>query len=301
MLLPAFLGLLTLAALPVQVESAACPTGAEVEQALQGLLPPVPATRARDVAHVVRVDRNLRIELVDADGAVLAERSLFHDGTCADRASLVAVVIASWESDVHPEFARTASGPAALDVAKPSAQAPPLPVVQSASYDVAVGAVASLAGAFAPGSALRLGWIPRGSGPGVHVFVEGDGSRTVALGVGQASWRRWMGGAELDWRVDRGASSLDFHGGLALAWLDANGLGFSTNRSAQSFSPGATVGVRWSWWVLRHFAPFAEVGAIYWLRNQSVYSPSDATERELPHFQAVASIGLLTGKASVGR
>jgi len=93
-----------LALLSVQVESADCPAGPEVELTLARLLPPPSGIVRPNRAHVWKQDGLLQIELVNPDGAVVGRRSLEARGSCAEMADMVAVVIASWESDVHPAF-----------------------------------------------------------------------------------------------------------------------------------------------------------------------------------------------------
>jgi len=139
-MLAALSSVMVLSALPVQVESQACPSGPQVEQALVAMLPSVPDTARHDVAHVTRIDRGLRIELVNADAAVVAERSLDVEGSCVELAAVAAVVIATWESDVHPEFTRPRADPIPTAEAKAPAASPAAPTPRSlAYYDVALG------------------------------------------------------------------------------------------------------------------------------------------------------------------
>jgi len=98
----ALLVALSLALLPVHVESTDCPPAADVEQALGSRLALVSADTRPDLARVWQQEGSLHVELVNPDGVVIAERALELRGDCAEMASLVAVVIASWESDVHP-------------------------------------------------------------------------------------------------------------------------------------------------------------------------------------------------------
>ena len=118
----------------------------------------------------------------------------------------------------------------------------------AAFYEVAAGASMSWSGSPAAAAILAAGWVPRGAGPGLHFSATVESKRaldlTPGLASGQATWRRWTGSVELDWRLPGGAWALDLHGGLGLGWLDASGVGFSHNHSGYSFSPGGTAGVR---------------------------------------------------------
>jgi hypothetical protein len=289
---------LLLAATPVQVEAEDCPSGRDIELALSNMLPPMPEDRRPDVARVVHQGDRLQIELVNADAAVIAERWFDQTGTCADRAALVAVVIASWESDVHPEFARPHTEPIpTAAVAAPAAnQENSEPVPQS--FDVAAGASLSLADSLAVGAALAATWVARGAGLGAHLSAAGETARTLDLGGAQANWRRWTIAAEADWRlVSGGPAMLDIHGGLALGLLSASGARFDQNRSTLSFAPGARAGARFSWWLTRNFAVCLDVAGIYWLRQQIVYAQPVPAQQDVPRFQGVAMLGVAVGRA----
>lgn len=266
------------------------------------MLPSVPQTARRDVAHVTRIEGGLRIELVTPDAAVMAERSLDVEGSCAELAAVAAVVIATWESDVHPEFTRPRAEPIPVAGA-PVPIAPPTATVSRspASYDLAMGPSLSWASTLAAGATLSGTWIARGAGLGIHVFATGETTRTVDLSPGQANWRRWMGGLEADWRLLRGRAALDMHAGLGLSWLSAEGANFLQNKPSQtSFSPGAVLGVRSSWGLTRHFAVSLDLVGLYWTRSQSVSALPLGEQRELPHFQGLASVGLALRQSAPG-
>ena len=302
MVLAALSAALVLAAAPVRVESESCPSGAEVEQALVSMLPPVPDATRPDVARVIERGKGLQIELVNPDAAVIAERALDMDGSCADLAAAVAVVIATWESDVHSEFSRSRAEAGFASVAERTPERLATPLSRpSASYDVAAGPSLSLAGTFVAGGALVGTWVPLDTGLGLRLFAAGESSRTVDLGVGQARWRRWAGSAESDWRLARHQVMLDVHAGLVLGWLTATGAGFSQNQSQRSFSPGGTVGMRSSWWAARHLAVCLDLVGLYWSRSQTLYGDPTVTRRNLPHFQGLASIGLAWGQMASSR
>jgi hypothetical protein len=297
MTLAAFAGALLLVALPVRVESDGCPSSAEVEKALAAILPAASEATQPHRARVQRRNGELRIELVDAEANVIAERLLDRDGTCSDLAALAAAVIGSWESDVHPEFVRPQAEPLPAPVVALSVA----PAPASAAFDVALGASLSLADSPAAGGTLALIWVPRGAGLGMRLFAAGEATRTLDLGVGQVRWQRLMGGAELDGRLARGSLVLDLHGGLGLGWLTANGAGFPENLSISTFSPAATAGVRLSWWATRRFAAWLDLGGMYFVRGQTVYSQPSGRQQEIPQLLGIASIGLAFGRVETGR
>jgi hypothetical protein len=294
MMLATLLGAVAMTVLPVQVESATCPSGQEVEQALAPMLPSVSETNRPDVARVLRQDNRLQIELVSPDAVVIAERQLDNKGTCAELAELIAVVIASWESDVHPEFTRPHAAPMP---AAPPETAPPPPPSPAAFYEVAAGAALSWAGSPALAGILSMGWVPRGAGPGLRLSATVESTRTLDLGAGlAATWRRYTGSVEFDWRVPRNAWALDFHGGLAFGELAASGTGFSQNHSDYSFSPGGTIGLHFSRRIMRHASLWLDLAATYWPRKQMLYGQPNAPQQEIQHFQGLASIGLAFGQ-----
>ena len=301
MMLTALCGAVVVAGLPVQVQSASCPASYEVEQELAAMVSSVSEAVRPDVARVLRWGNQLHIELVGPDAAVIAERWIDDRGSCAELAELIAVVIASWESDVHPEFARPHAEPMPMaPEEKTTARPLPQALRSTAFYEVAAGVSLSWSGSPAAAAILSAGWVPRGVGPGLHLSATVESSRTLDLtpasASGQATWRRWTGSAELDWRLPRVSWALDFHGGLGLGWLDAGGVGFSQNHSGYSFSPGGVAGVRFSRRIERRATVWLELAASYWPRKQYLYGQPNAQRQAVPQYQGLASIGLAFGR-----
>ncbi len=284
---------LLLALLPVQVESTDCPSASEVEQVLAGMLPSSQEEAGRDVARIERVGERLRIELAGADGRGIAERVLEGQGTCTQLAHLAAVVIAAWQSDVHPEFERPQ--PAVAQAAPPPGAAP------AGSYQILLGASLLRASDWAAGGCLAAAWFPRGSGLGMGLFAAGETSRTLQLGAGQARWRRWYGGPEIEWRWGHGRATGDLHGGVALAWLDSNGVDFSQNRSSTGLSLALSMGMRGSWWATRHVAGWIDLRGLYVTRDEMLYSVPASREARVPSLEGSLSIGLSWGRSSALR
>lgn len=294
MMLAALLGAAVITALPVQVESATCPSGLEIEQALATMLPSVSGAIRPDVASVLRLNNRMHVELLSPDETVIAERWLDSSDSCAELAELIAVVIASWESDVHPEFMHPHAEPS--PVAAPEAPQPPAPS-PAAFYEVAAGGSLSWAGSPALAGILTMGWIPLGEGPGLHVSALVESTHTLDMGVGKtANWQRFMGSAELDWRLPSGSWALDIHGGLALGGLAASGTGFPQNHSDYSFSPGGAAGARIAKCATQYVSIWLDLAVYYWPRQQILYGDPGALQHEIPHYQGLASIGLAFGR-----
>lgn len=282
----ALLGAILSAALPVHVEAGACPSGAEVERRLEQMLSSSSgAVGDADVARVVRSGEGMRIELASADGAVIAQRTLPYAGTCAELADMVAVIVASWESDVHPAFTRPNAD--LVPVSVPGGVERPEPA--GASLDLSAGVGTSLADSVSMGGALVVAWFPHGVGLGGRVSGLAETTHSVYLGTRQARWRRWFAGAEVDWRFPGATTSLDLHGGVALAILQASGVDFDQNQSDTSWSAAVLLGGRWSLWISRHWAAYADVTGGYCQRDQTLHG--SGVDHQLSHFQGLLSLG----------
>lgn len=293
---------LVFTSLPVQVDPANCPCGPEIEQALASRLAPASPQTRPDQAHVWKRDGLLHIELVNPDGAIIAARTLVERGSCAETAELVAVVVASWESDVHPVFTEPpiemVTAASASPPAPPKPSAAPAP---SSSFDFALGGGPSLASSLALTGAASLVWIPRGRGLGLRLSALADRQRDLSLGEGQAAWSRWMIGAEADWRSSRGRTSFDVHAGVFAGRLAVEGRHFEVNESQTSLSPALALGTRIAWWGSRHFAVWLDILGAFWLRGQSVYTLPESDEQKLPVVQGLALVGVALGRFDLAR
>jgi hypothetical protein len=289
----AFALVLLVTALPVQVTGDGCPDGPEVEQALAAVLSADPAAFRQHVAHVRHRAGRLLVTLVDAAGAVLAEHDFDSNGDCGEQAKLAAVFIASWESEVHPEFARPQAEP-------PSVPAPVPPPLAPSAYQLAAGLSLGLAGSLAPGGSLGAAWFPRGVGLGLGLVLAGESTRTLDLGTGHARWRRWTASPEAAWRWGRGPLVLDAHAGLSLAWLVASGVDFSQNETQHSFALAITAGLRSAWWMSRHFAAWVDLRAFVFSKSDQLWGEPSGSHAEVPRLGGILSIGVALGRGPGG-
>lgn len=292
MLTAALLGATLLGTLPVRLEADACPSAKEIERRLETMLPATPSEYP-DVVRVSRSAQGAHIELMSADGVLVAERDLEHAGSCVELADMVAVIVASWQSDVHPEFVHAAPAP----TSPPAAMDERTPRVRS-HVDVAAGAGPSLSDSIALGGALAVTWFPPDAGLGARLSAVGETTHTSDVGIRQADWKRWLVGLELDWRLAGAITTLDLHGGVALAIVEAGGVDFDRNTSDTSLSAAALAGTRWSLWLGRRWAAYADVTAAYCQRDQTLLG---TTARQLPHYQALATIGVAFGQSPGAR
>lgn len=297
--------LLTLAASGVRVEAGtACPALADVQARLQALLPGAPAGGAdADVARIVDADGAVRITLLAPDGATLGERVLERGFPCEDLAAAAAVVIATWETDVHPEFA------ARLEVAAPPPEPPPAPAlvrVATPPPPVAVPPAWSLGagvlGTLAPsggdahpagGARLDAAWLGAGGHWGTRLGLSTTASRRLALPSGTAAWRRTAVSAGVLRRLTAPGRPLafDLHAELLGAWLSITGSGFPTNHDAAAFDVGAALTARLALGggTLR---PWLELGGAVWPRAQVVFEQPSGQAAALPRWEAGLALGV---------
>jgi hypothetical protein len=291
--------ILAVATSPVRVVDDGCPSGAEVELALASMLTSSGAAPInQDVAKLERGPDKLRVELADPDGIVIAERTLDGGASCAELGRMAAIVIASWESDVHPEFARQPTE--IIRSEPPQLLEPPAPVRSAAAYDVAAGVTLGQADTPAAGASIGAAWFPRGVGLGLSILGAGDLARTIAVGAHEARWRRWTASLELAQRWRPRGFVLDAHGGLMLGWLTTEGVDYTQNRSDSTASLGGTAGIRTAQWFSRRASVWIDLRGFYFPRRDSIYgSVGGATvdEAAVPSWGGIASVGVALGRA----
>jgi hypothetical protein len=229
------------AAPPVSVDSATtCPTADEVEARLRVLLPP--ASGAPKRARVTAEEGALHVHLDAADGAALGDRTIAVEAaSCADRASVVAVVIAAWEAqhraeDVQAPALPRPSGPPATVVATPLPDRPRL------SLEVTAGPALTLTsdGLTPAASAALAVWRTR---VGARLGLTGFLPLTRDVGAGSARWSRAGVSVELGLRLGGPVARLDAHAGLVAGLLTARGNGFDVDRGETRLVPGLTAGL----------------------------------------------------------
>jgi hypothetical protein len=293
--------LLAVAISPVRVVDDGCPSGTEVEAALASMLTSSGTTPAgRDVARLERGPDKLRVELVDAEGVVIAERTLDGPASCADLGRMAAIVIASWESDVHPEFVGQPVDIVRVEGARSSET--PAPALSSTAYDIAAGVTIGQADKLAAGASLGAAWFPNGGGLGVWILGTGDMARTVAVGMHEARWRRWTTSFELARRWARDRFVVDAHGGVTLGWLTTEGVGYALNRSDSAVSLGGTAGIRFASWVSRGAALWLDLRGFYFPRRDSVYGGgTTVADAPVPSWGAIAGLGAALGRPPLSR
>jgi hypothetical protein len=318
--------LLSTLAIEVRTEGR-CPPAEEVEQRLAPILPLAPSAPSRnDVALVdERADGSLTLSLSRADGTLLGQRRLPRAATCADQADTVAVTLAVWEAEIHPEIAlrldrlpapgvppRGADAGAGPPPGRPPATAPPVSP-PAAAVAARVAAAPAPRGGARLGLGVALGAAAAPSSPGtiapsarVDLTLAGDsrwrarlsavgvGERTMAVAPGEVGWRRLylVLAAEREVARSRGDRwAMVLGGGPAVGVVGLAGSGYPIDRSASSLDAGVEAAARLERWFGRLGLWLAATTTV-WLRSQEVEvlgAPEVAPA--LPRVDAMAVLG----------
>jgi hypothetical protein len=305
----------------------ACPTIAEVDSQSRTLLPAASESGERDVATLEQTRSRVRVTLRRPDGTTLGEREFDRAHSCAELAGAIALVIATWESDVHPEFALTLPPPAPraspspvstggqtappltiarrpesaetaakLPIAPPALRAPP----GRSTFDVGAALVAAAAPHTLDGSfqsdlvvagSIVAGWLHHGRGPGARLALGAAADRLVSLGPGEAHWRRATAAFGPQLRVSPLATVLDLHAELIVAALNVRGQGFLANANDWSLDLGAGAGVR-LWIGAGTWRPWLDLSVAVWPREHVIYVSPSAEAVSLPKFEALLALGV---------
>jgi hypothetical protein len=285
----------------------ACPAAAEVEAKLAPLFPPGFAATAPDRAVIVEdADGAVSVALARPDGTTISRRRLPRAASCAEQAETVAVTLAVWEAQIHPEISlrldrlgATASAPPATD-SPPPRDAPAAvalrpasaPATESATV-LAVGAAAL--GAFqpdvAPGGRLDATLGAAGRPWRWRLSVAALGTHTLDLPPGRASWWRLYAALGADYAVPfarRWDVALGAAGVIGLANIE--GSGYTVDRQARTVDLGAEallrVDVR-----LGAVRPWLGLALVTWLREQTVAVTNVAAAPALPRVEPLIALG----------
>ena len=286
---------------------AACPTAAEVTLRFSSLLAPASVSAAGappaagaggDRARIEMVDDAIDIELRRADGMLVGHRRLPAQGTCEERARGAAIVLATWESDVHPAFEREmaappAPPPPALPPATDVVRAlPPVPrAPEKASWDLGAGVSTSVAGGTFVAGARLAGALLSARGIGAQVVVTGEGDRSTAAGSGQAVWSRYTAGAGPALRRPLGAWAVDANLTLIAALFRVHGEQYPVSYNASGWDAGVATGMRLiapgkAW------RPWLAIDATRWLDRRDVREAVSGQAREIPAWAGSTSLGV---------
>ncbi len=271
-----------------------CPGAADIERQLTPLLGPGPEAHTSDVATIKRgPDGALTVALHDAQGASIEERRLPPAGSCRDQAETVAVTLAIWEAQIHPEISlrldRLSVAPPV--VARVAPAAPPSP--PSASVWALGAAVAGdwQQGAAAPAGRLELSWARADSPWRARLAVVGVGGHTLELPPGRATWARAFFALGVEralargrrWSFGVGASAV---GGVAVI----SGAGYAVDRGTTSLEVGGEASARVAF-AKGRVHPWLGVSVVGWARRQQLELQGVASSSALPRWEPMAALG----------
>ena len=267
-------------ATPIQVQGTShCPTPAEVAAILPELLPPTESS-SPDIAWIEAAGLDLQIELRSLAGEVLSSRRLTTSGTCADLATIAAVVIASWTAERNPGISLMQPGvlepqrslvppPPSASVAQTSTTNP-LPAVQRSprEFDLSFGAGGSANGAGLVGAArVEAGLCGRRLG--VRAGFSAETARSESLAVGTVSWRRYGFSLGPTVAIVGKPVRLDARAEIFAGLTTVAGHNFTVDHQSSAVSPGLALALRLgtsTGWL----RPWIEVGGQSWLANQEI-------------------------------
>ena len=232
-------------------------------------------------AEVSEAEHGVRVRLRDASGGTAAERVIEAGADCGERATAVAVVIASWQADLRLKITLE------LDDGAPS---------WFPSAGIAGVGAASGIGTWAAGGEIDLQLAHR-SGWGGWLSAWGTSYRSQSLGTsgGQASWTRWVLG--IGPVYERGREHWMFAAGAqaALAAFVVRGEGLPINRQDTAVDVGARLGVEagYRWGTL---APVAGIAVVGWPRSRRVVAIGANQEQTLPKLELLLAAGFRWGR-----
>ncbi len=182
-----------------------CPTPADIRRYLVPLLPDT-----RDAAVPDRVvlemgsETELQVILTNVDGVILKKRAIPRSSACDHLAETVAVLIASWETELHPGWSPIIEPPTERTNAPPSNTNNGL-----AAWTTIGTSLSDAAGSIAPAVSLGFALGPRRGRWTARLSAIGVAAHKATLGPGEISWKRLSAAAGIGTTVGSGPIDLD--------------------------------------------------------------------------------------------
>jgi hypothetical protein len=282
----------------LQVQAAdTCPSARDVERELGPLLGE--AAAAADVATIAAAGNGgLRLSLADATGQSIGERTLPRARTCGEQAKAVAVTLAVWEVQLHPEISLGLERLATPEpAAVPAAPAQPAPVTAHAiAMTLGLAALADRqSGSWAPAARVEVGVGPADARWRLRFAAAAVGRHTLELPPGRAAWWRAIAQAGADVDALRGDGWAAVVGtGLLGAVLFNEGTGFAADRATRSFDLGGEARARVEVRLGREhrFRPWVGGLLAVWARRQTLELQGASTSVALPSLEPMAAVGM---------
>ena len=281
-----------------------CPTGADVERQLAPLLPPGFESATPDVAAIdENADGSLTLSLARFDQGTIVRRRLPRAQSCADQAQTVAVTLAVWEAQIHPEISLRLDR--LLPARTPVAEVPVAPdrdaLVLRASPPAPTGGTpialgAGFAGAWQPDSFAPAGRIDlmfsRTQRPWrARLSVVGLGPHGTSLPPGQATWWRLYLALGADASIGLGRRWALVAGAAGVVGaLRLMGSGYTDNRRVWNTDVGAEFQARVEWRAGR-VRPWLGLALVTWLRSQTLEVTGADSSPALPRAEPMAALG----------
>jgi hypothetical protein len=285
-----------------------CPRLEDVHARLSEMVTLSDGQRVEESAVVERRDGSVHVALESANGRVIGERELVAAGSCEELAQVVAVILAAWLGDAHPELISRlpesdapstadqtpSEGVAPAPPASPQTAAPSAIRLEPPRRDeraarewrqlvstVALGSSVGQGGVV-PGAQAGLAWLGRGSSFGWSLSLGISGARERALGDGLVRWSRWPLATGPVLRIASERLALELQAGPAIAWLRLAGFGFPGSAPHQDVSYGGFAAFRLGWRAAT-LEPFIGVSPYLWLRPATAFvSGGEPLELTLP-------------------
>ena len=261
-----------------------CPTAGDIWRYLGPLLPDSGDGVDRVVVDAAS-EGELLVSLSGADG-VVRKRSIARSATCDHLAETVAVLIASWETELHPAWVPIIEPPSERASVRPSA------VGDGVAMRTTVGAWASDAeGSIAPAASLGLGIGPRRGDWTLRLSIAGAAAHKAALGPGEISYNRLSAAAGIGTVVGSGPIGADIEAAVAGGAVIVKGRGFSTNETVTRPDVGFSLGARLNWRA-GSVEPWVGLGLDIWPLGQEARVAGWPDGRPLPRLEPRIGIGI---------
>jgi hypothetical protein len=282
-----------------------CPAAEDVERQLKPLLPPgfAGGSSPSDVAALEEnADGSVTLSLARFDRGTIIHRHLPRASSCADQAESVAVALAVWEAEIHPEIAlrldHLVPAPAPANRA-PAADVGPVlrrvrPPVRGGTAVLGLGA--ALLGGWQPGSfasgARIEGTLGRDASPWrLRLSAVAMGEHSVSLAPGQASWWRVYLAPGADyaialaprWKLVAGVAGV-----LGIARI--TGTGYSVDHRVVSTELGGEALARIEWHGDGPMRPWLGLAVVAWMRRQRL-DVAGATTSAIPRAEPMVALG----------
>lgn len=285
-----------IAAMEIQIPGS-CPQLADVERHLAPLLLPGFEARTQDRALVAEgPDGAVTVLLARADGGGTATRQLPRAGSCDDQAETIAVLLASWEGQIHPELALRAAGPRTAD-----ARASDIERTRVSSSEprrgLAIDAVGiGVGGAWssdsiAPGARVDL-FVGNGrSRWRGRLSLEAAGQQTVSVAPGRGEWWRAAVALGADYTAQLAEHWVASTGAAGtVGFVSVGGAGYALDRQSTSLDVAAEALARIEWRRGR-VAPWLGVALLGRVRRQNVQVSGATESAALPILEPSIALG----------